>query len=76
MIINAADDQNLTCLNGTTIAYSNMGSLFHNERDKSSLYAALVSPPGVVEIRVTDPPNAYISRVFQVGENPYLRFVG
>jgi hypothetical protein len=76
VILNSATDQDLPCLNGTIIDYSNMGSLFHNERDKSYLYAALISPPGVVEIRVTDPPNAYISRVYMVGQDAYIRYVG
>ena len=41
-----------------------MGSIFHNERDKSYLYASLISPPGVVEIRVDSPTNSYINRVY------------
>ena len=63
-------------MNGTTIDYMNLGSMFHNEKDKSYLYASLVSPPGVVEIRVDDPPNAYINRVYNVGDNSYVRYVG
>jgi hypothetical protein len=37
----------------------------------------MVSPPGVVEIRVGDDPvNAYIRRVYTVGEDNYVRYVG
>jgi hypothetical protein len=46
------------------IGYSNLGSIVHNERGKSNLYASMISPPGIVEIRIDDPPNAYISRVY------------
>jgi hypothetical protein len=36
----------------------------------------MVSPPGVVEIRVEDPINAYVNRIYQVGEDDYVRYVG
>lgn len=76
VIINYADDQDLPCLNGTTIDYGNMGSLFHNQRDKDYLYANLVSPAGVVEIQISDPVNAYVNRVYKVGEDPSVRYIG
>lgn len=36
----------------------------------------MVSPPGVVEIKVEDPINAYVNRVYTVGEDNYVRYVG
>ena len=38
----------------------------------------MISPPGVVEIRVEDPVNAYINRVYEVGEDDdsYKRYIG
>jgi hypothetical protein len=36
----------------------------------------MVSPPGVVEIKVEDPMNAYVNRVYSVGEDNYVRYVG
>lgn len=60
------------------ISYKNMGTIFHNNRDKAFIYATMISPPGVVEIRVEDPVNAYINRVYQVGDddNSYTRYIG
>jgi hypothetical protein len=66
----------LPCINGTTISYDDLGSIFYNERDQSYLYATLVSPPGVVEIRVDDPPNAYINRVYKVSDDSNARYIG
>ena len=55
----------------------NMGTVFHNNRDKDFIYATLISPPGVVEIRVEDPVNAYINRIFSVGDDySYTRYIG
>ena len=76
VIYTEATNLDLPCMNGTTIDYMNLGAMFHNEKDKSYLYASLVSPPGVVEIRVDDPPNAYINRVYNVGDDSYQRYVG
>jgi hypothetical protein len=38
----------------------------------------MISPPGVVEIRVEDPVNAYINRVYEVGDdaNSFKRYIG
>lgn len=59
------------------ISYTNMGTIFHNNRDKDFIYATLISPPGVVEIRVEDPINAYINRVYSVGDDDsYIRYIG
>jgi hypothetical protein len=69
VILSGADDADFDCTNGTSIYYNNMGTIFHNNRDRDFLYAHLISPPGVVEIRVEDPVNAYINRVYSVGEN-------
>jgi hypothetical protein len=54
-----------------------MGTLFHNNRDRDYLYAHMISPPGVVEFRVEDPVNAYINRVYTVGEEDQdIRYIG
>jgi|LauGreDrversion4_2_1035121.scaffolds.fasta_scaffold44980_6 hypothetical protein len=58
------------------VRYDNLGSLFHNSRDPKFLYASMVSPPGIVEIRIEDPVNAYVNRVYSVGEDKYVRYVG
>lgn len=58
------------------IQYGNLGSLFHNSRDPKFIYASMVSPPGVVEIKVEDPMNSYVNRVYSVGEDNYVRYVG
>jgi hypothetical protein len=59
------------------ISYNNMGTIFHNNRDKAFIYATMISPPGVVEIRVEDPVNAYINRVYEVGDaDSYKRYIG
>jgi hypothetical protein len=58
------------------VSYGNLGSLFHNSRDQNFIYASMVSPPGVLEIRVDDPINAFINRIYQVGEANYVRFIG
>jgi hypothetical protein len=50
--------------------------MYHNDKDKSNFYASLVSPPGVVEIRVEDPSNAYINRVYKIQEDSYHRYIG
>lgn len=76
VIWTSADNQNLPCINGTVIDYQNMGSMYHNDKDKSNFYASLISPPGVVEIRVDDPTNAYINRVYKVQEDEYHRYIG
>jgi hypothetical protein len=78
LIFNQEEQKKLECnlLPPPVIKYDNLGSLFHNARDPNYIYASMVSPPGVVEIRVEDPVNAYIRRVYSVGEDNYVRYVG
>jgi hypothetical protein len=59
------------------IFYGNMGNIFHNNRDRDFIYATMISPPGVVEIRVEDPVNAYINKIYSVGDEiSYIRYIG
>lgn len=77
IITSSDDNKTVSCRDGRTIIYKNLGSLFSNENSRGELYATMVSPPGVLQIRADDIWNVYIERVYQVAEEAfYTRLIG
>jgi hypothetical protein len=77
IITSSDDNKTVSCRDGRTIIYKNLGSLFSNENSRGELYATMVSPPGVLQIRADDIWNVYIEMVYQVAEEAfYTRLIG